>query len=183
MERAVLKTNRPEKTSLRCRYQLEGRARSVNGCKMPWAGVALRACRRGGGDRQLQYQLRLGRVLQPQNLVRHRAAAAHGGVHLLTSRILFDAISSDGSEPGLGCRNSQRLGLAKAHIQPHLAIGDVAARQAAAPHQREELGSYRRLRTPQKRGPVRRRADLQIRNFGRATPPFVTRPAALSDVN
>src|SRR2546421_6362584 len=57
-------------------------------------------------------------------------------------RILFDAIGSGNAEPGLGRSNSRRLGLAETHVQPHLAIGDVAAGQAAVPHQREEPASY-----------------------------------------
>jgi hypothetical protein len=44
---------------------------------------------------------------------------------------LFDAIGGGSTEPGLGRGNRWRLGLAKTHIQPHLAISDVAAGQAA----------------------------------------------------
>ena len=52
--------------------------------------------------------------------------------------ILFDTIGGGGAEPGFGRGNGRRLGLAETHVQPHLAVGDVAAGQAVVPHQREE---------------------------------------------
>src|SRR3954451_4996398 len=45
------------------------------------------------------------------------------------SRILLDAIGGGGAEPGLGRRDDRRFSLSEPHIQPHLAIGDVAAGQ------------------------------------------------------
>ena len=84
--------------------------------------------------------------------------------------ILFDAIGGGGAEPGLGCGNGRRLGLAETHIQPHLAVGDVAAGQAAVPHRREEPASYRPTATARKHGPLRAPAGRQIRNPGWATP-------------
>jgi hypothetical protein len=87
-------------------------------------------------------------------------------------RILFEAIGRSSAEPGLGCGNTRRLGLAKTHVQPHLAVGDVAAGQAAVPHRSEEPASYPAGRDHQKTrrlaGPRRR----QIRDFSRATPSF-----------
>jgi hypothetical protein len=44
--------------------------------------------------------------------------------------------------PGLGRGDDRRLGLTQTHVEPHLAIGDVAARQAAVPHRCEEPASY-----------------------------------------
>src|SRR5207302_7890656 len=69
--------------------------------------------------------------------------------------ILFDAIGGGGAEPGLGRGNGRRLGLAETHIQPHLAVGDVAAGQAAVPRRREEPASYRPTATARKHGPLR----------------------------
>jgi len=58
------------------------------------------------------------------------------------SRILFDTIGAGSTEPGLGRGDGRRLGLAKTHVQPHLAISDVAAGQAVVPHRHEETASY-----------------------------------------
>src|SRR6516164_9551379 len=85
-------------------------------------------------------------------------------------RIMFDTISGGGAEPGFGRGNGRRLGSAETHIQPHLAVGDVAAGQAAVPHRREEPASYRPTATARKRDPLRGPAGRQIRNSGRATP-------------
>src|SRR3984893_8860572 len=84
--------------------------------------------------------------------------------------ILFDTIGGGGAEPALGRGDGRRLGLAETHIQPHLAVGDVAAGQAAVPHRREEPASYRPTATARKHGPLRGRAGRQIRDSGRATP-------------
>src|SRR5205823_6487812 len=62
--------------------------------------------------------------------------------------ILFETIGGGGAEPGFGRGNARRLGSAETHIQPHLAVGDVAAGQAAVPHSREEPTSYRPTATP-----------------------------------
>src|SRR5207344_801686 len=67
--------------------------------------------------------------------------------------ILFDAIGGGGAEPGLGRGNGRRLGLAETHIQPHLAVGDVAAGQAAVPHRREEPLPIDRPRPPENTAP------------------------------
>src|SRR6202011_4800112 len=45
--------------------------------------------------------------------------------------ILFDTIGGGGAEPGFGRGDCRRLGLAETHIQPHLAVGDVAGGAAA----------------------------------------------------
>jgi hypothetical protein len=84
--------------------------------------------------------------------------------------VLLDAIGGGGAEPGLGRSYGRRLGLAETHIQPHLAVGDVAAGQAVVPHRREEPASYRPTATARKHGPLRGPAGRQIRNSGRATP-------------
>src|SRR5258707_3051909 len=39
--------------------------------------------------------------------------------------ILLHAIGAGGAEPGLGRGDARRLGLAKTHIQPHLAAGAI----------------------------------------------------------
>src|SRR5246127_1033703 len=85
--------------------------------------------------------------------------------------ILFDAIGGGRAEPGLGRGNARRLGLAETHIKPHLAVGDVAAGQAAVPHRREEPASYRPTATARKNGPLRDPAGRTICNSGRAPPP------------
>src|SRR6185437_11374687 len=86
--------------------------------------------------------------------------------------ILFDAISSGNAEPGLGRGNTRRLGLAETHIQLHLAIGDVAAGQAAVPHRREELASYPADRDRQKTRPLAGPRRSPDSDFSRATPTF-----------
>ena len=81
--------------------------------------------------------------------------------------ILLDAIGGGGAEPGLGRGNGRRLGLAETHVQPHLAIGDVAAGQAAVPHRREEPASYPADRDRQKTRPLagpRRSPDSQLQS-------------------
>src|SRR6202047_4652830 len=91
--------------------------------------------------------------------------------------ILFDAISSGNAEPGLGRGNNRRLGLAETHVQPHLAIGDVAAGQAAVPHRREEPASYPAGRDRQKTAPLagsRRSPDSRLQS-GYALLPSRTR--------
>jgi hypothetical protein len=98
------------------------------------------------------------------------SAAARRSLLRRQPRILFDAIGGGGAEPGFGRGNGRRLGLAETHIQPHLAVGDVAAGQAAVPHRGEEPACYRPTATARKHGPLRGPAGRQIRNSGRATP-------------
>src|SRR5215472_6491223 len=116
------------------------------------------------------------------NLSQRIATAAATRRFLLRQqpRILFDTISGGGAEPGFGRGNGRRLGLAETHIQPHLAVGDVAAGQAAVPHRREEPASYRPTATAKKHGPLQSRAGRQIREVGRGYAlPFVTPPATV----
>src|SRR5262245_50734447 len=87
-------------------------------------------------------------------------------------RILFDAISSGNAEPGLGRGNTRHLGLAETHVQPHLAIGDVAAGQAAVPHRREEPASYPADRDRQQIRPLAGPRRSPDSDFSRATPTF-----------
>jgi hypothetical protein len=98
------------------------------------------------------------------------APAARRSLLRRQPRILFDTIGGGGAEPGFGRGNGRRLGLAETHIQPHLAVGDVAAGQAAVPHRGEEPASYRPTATARKHDPLRGPAGRQIRNSGRATP-------------
>jgi hypothetical protein len=90
--------------------------------------------------------------------------------------ILFDAIGSGNAEPGLGRGNNRHLGLAETHVQPHLAIGDVAAGQAAVPHRVKNPLPIRPAATARKLRLLRRRAVRQIRDFSRATPSFRHQP-------
>jgi hypothetical protein len=78
---------------------------------------------------------------------------------------LLNAIGGRGAEPGFGRGNGRRLGLAETHVQPRLAIGDVAAGQAAVPHRREEPASYPAGRDRQTTRPFagpRRSPDSQL---------------------
>src|SRR5216684_3836918 len=79
--------------------------------------------------------------------------------------VLLNAIGGRGAEPGFGRGNGRRLGLAETHVQPRLAIGDVAPGQAAVPHRREEPASYPagrdRQKTPPLAGP-RRSSDSRL---------------------
>jgi len=52
--------------------------------------------------------------------------------------IVLEAVGARGCNPRLDGSNRRRLGLTETHIQPHLAIGDVAAGQGAVPQQREK---------------------------------------------
>ena len=95
------------------------------------------------------------------------SAAARRFLLRRQSRILFDAIGGGGAEPGFGRGNGRRLGLAETHVQPHLAVGDVAAGQAAVPHRREEPASYPAGRDRQKTRPLagpRRSPDSQLQS-------------------
>src|SRR5258708_3377950 len=56
--------------------------------------------------------------------------------------VLLNAIGGGGAEPGLGPRQRSPSRFGATHIQPHLAVGDVAAGQDAVPHRREEPASY-----------------------------------------
>src|SRR5260370_20352035 len=56
--------------------------------------------------------------------------------------ILLHAVGAGGAEPGLGRGDARRLGLADSHVQPHLAVGDVAPGQPVVPHRRQEPPSY-----------------------------------------
>src|SRR5205807_80789 len=73
--------------------------------------------------------------------------------------ILLHAIGAGGAEPGLGRGDARRLGLADSHVQPHLAVGDVAPGQAVVPHRREEPASYPAGRDRQ---PTRDLSELRI---------------------
>ena len=46
-------------------------------------------------------------------------------------RVLVDAVGGGGAEPGLGGGDRDGVGLTELHVQPHLAVGDVAAGQRA----------------------------------------------------
>jgi hypothetical protein len=52
--------------------------------------------------------------------------------------IVLEAVGARGCNPRLDGSNRRHLGLTETHIQPHLAIGDVAAGQGAVPQQREK---------------------------------------------
>ena len=86
------------------------------------------------------------------------------------SAVLLDAIGTGGAEPGLRRGDDRRLGLTETHVQPHLAIGDVATGQGAVPHRREEPASYPAGRDRQPTRPLRGHAVRRIRNVSRATP-------------
>jgi hypothetical protein len=70
----------------------------------------------------------------------HHLAVPNRGQRLAPARrsllrrepeVLLNAIGGGGTEPGLGRSNTRRLGLAETHLQPHLAVDDVAAGQGA----------------------------------------------------
>src|SRR5215472_15412655 len=113
------------------------------------------------------------------NLSQRIATAAATRRFLLRQqpRILFDTISGGGAEPGFGRGDGRRLGLAETHIQPHLAVGDVAAGQAAVPHRREEPASYPAGRDGQPTRPFARphRSPDSQRQSGYALLPSRTR--------
>src|SRR6202040_4470833 len=104
------------------------------------------------------------------------SAAARRSLLRRQPRILFDTIGGRGAEPGFGRGNSRRLGLAETHVQPHLAVGDVAAGQAAVPHGVKNPLPNGRPRPPDNTAPCgatpfARFADLVGRRPPSATPP------------
>src|SRR5580693_3222633 len=82
-------------------------------------------------------------------------------------QVVLKAIGSGSAEPGLCCGNRRRVGLAETHVQPRLAIGDVAPGQAVVPHRREEPASYPAGRDRQKTRPLagpRRSPDSRLQS-------------------
>src|SRR6202023_437249 len=81
--------------------------------------------------------------------------------------VLLNAIGGGSAEPGLCCGNRRRVGLAETHLQPRLAIGDVAPGKAVVPHRREEPASYPAGRDRQKTRPLagpRRSPDWRLQS-------------------
>jgi len=94
--------------------------------------------------------------------------------------ILFDAIAGGSTEPGLGRGNRRRLGLAKTHVQPHLAISDVAAGQVAVLIGMKDPLPIRPAVTARKHGPS---GVVPVARFATAVglrPPSFTHPVTLS---
>ena len=63
------------------------------------------------------------------------------------TQVLLDPVGACRAETGFGSRDG-RVGLTKLHVQPHLAIGDVAAGKRRDPHRREETRSLPRPSRP-----------------------------------
>ena len=102
--------------------------------------------------------------------------AARGFLLRGHSKVVLEAIAAGGREPGLGGGNGRRLGLTETHIQPHLAIGDVAAGQVRFLIGMKNRSISSRLRSPDARpSPGSRRR--WIRDFGRATPSLRHKPS------
>ncbi len=91
--------------------------------------------------------------------------------------VVLDAICGRGAEPGPGRGDDGRLSLSKLHVEPHLAVGDVAARQGAVPHRREEPSPYPAGHDCQTRAPSRRSRRRWVRDYGRATPSLRHKPS------
>ncbi len=91
--------------------------------------------------------------------------------------VLLNAIGGRGAKPGFGRGHGRRLSLAETHVQPRLAIGDVAAGQAVVPHRREEPASYPAGRDRQPTRPFAgpRRSPDSPRQSGYALLPSRTR--------
>ena len=140
--------------------------------RTPNLGMAVPDLVENGHRPQAWDALQQGHYLTVPNHGQRIATSAAARRFLLRRQpwILFDTIGGGGAEPGFGRRNGRLIGLTETHIQPHLAVGDVAAGQAAVPHRREEPASYRPTATARKRGPLRGPAGQQIRYSGRATP-------------
>ena len=131
---------------------------------------------------------------QPRNALeqRHHLAVPNRGQRILPPaparrsllrrepEVLLKAIGSGSAEPGLCCGNRRRVGLAEAHVQPRLAIGDVAPGQAAVPHRREEPASYRPTATPENTAPCEAVPAVKFATSVALRPPFVANPATLS---
>jgi hypothetical protein len=91
--------------------------------------------------------------------------------------VVLDAVCGSGAEPDLGRGDGCRLDLSGTHVEPHLAVGDVAARQGAVPHRREEPPPYPARHDRQTRAPFRRSRRRWIRDYGRATPSLRLKPS------
>ena len=108
-----------------------------------------------------------------------RTAAASARLLLLRRqpRIAFDPIAGGGAEPGLRRSDGRTMVLTGLHVQPHLAVGDVSARQALI--LLVTKNQMLRLTTPNARtrqsplGKTRRRGRLTTVGL---RPPFVSQP-------
>jgi hypothetical protein len=89
------------------------------------------------------------------------------------------AIGGGGAEPGLGRGYGRRLGLTETHIQPHLAVGDVATGQGGFLIGVKNPLPIRPTATARQHGPLRGRAVRRIRTSVGLRPPSVAHPATL----
>ena len=92
----------------------------------------------------------------------------------------FDAIGGGGAEPGLGRGDDRRLGLAETHVQPHLAIGDVAAGQGRFLIGVKNPLPIRPAATASQRAPCGAAPFAGFATSVGLRPPSVTHPATLS---
>src|SRR5215831_13086662 len=122
-----------------------------------------------------------GTISLSQNLSQRVATAAATRRFLLRRqpRILFDPISGGGAEPGFGRGDGRRLDLAETHIQPHLAVGDVAPGQAAVPHRVKNPLAIGRPRPPENTAPCGAPPVARFATPVGLRPPFVAHPATL----
>ena len=192
--RALLKTRQPRPRPPGSEAPARRRAGSLSGnSEGPWLGeldhvtvghgVSLLHWRSGGVEHHHDTPPYRSRRHQLLAIARERVATAAATRRFLLRRqpwIPFDAIGGGGTEPGLGRGNSRRVGLAKTHIKPHLAVGDVAAGQAAVPHRgvKNPL-PIDRPRPPENTAPCGAPPVARFATPVGLCPPFVTHPTTL----
>jgi hypothetical protein len=66
------------------------------------------------------------------------ASAARCSLLRRQSAVFFKPVSGGGREAGFGRRNRRRVDLTLFHVNPHLVVGDVTARQRIGPPKRED---------------------------------------------
>ncbi len=159
-----------------------------HGCAAPACGEHRRRSRdddagspRNGHRSQAWGALQHRHYLAVPNLSQRIATSAATRRFLLRRQpwILLDAIGGGGAEPGLGRGDGRRLGSAETHVQPHLAVGDVAARQAAFLIGVKNPLPIGRPRPPDNTAPCGAPPVARFATPVGLRPPFVTHPATL----
>jgi hypothetical protein len=96
--------------------------------------------------------------------------------------ISFNPIGGNGGKPCLRGRDGRDVGMTGLHVQPHLAVGDVSARQAADPSGDEESDAAPNRSDRQTRPPAwgKRAAGDGLTSVGLRPPSVTPSPAPFS---
>ena len=107
------------------------------------------------------------------------AAASRGRLLRWRTGVLLDPVGGRGAEPGLGGGDRHRLCAAELHVQPHLAVGDMAAGQQRGPFVRKEPIPLPNHRDRQTARPLRDHAPAAVVPSVGPRPPCGTTAAIL----